>query len=62
MSSKSLIRLFVNVAQAQDIGEDITILQHKLENMEFSMKLKDKECKNVVSKSRELEQQNKALR
>ncbi|XP_066262669.1 uncharacterized protein [Euwallacea similis] len=61
VSTKSLVRLYVNVAQSQDLGDDVTVLQHKLDSIEFSMKLKEQEMKNIAIKNKEIENKNKAL-
>lgn len=62
VSSKSLLRLYVNVANSQGPEADVTLLQHKLDSTEFNMKLKDQEIKNIAEKNRDIHKQNKALR
>ncbi|XP_019771031.2 E3 ubiquitin-protein ligase TRAIP [Dendroctonus ponderosae] len=62
VSSKNLIRLFVNVATSQGLEADVTLLQHKLDGVEFTMKLKDQEIKALAVKNQETMKQNKSLR
>ncbi|KAF7273952.1 E3 ubiquitin-protein ligase trul-1-like [Rhynchophorus ferrugineus] len=58
----SLVRLYINVAASDNIKEDATVLQHRLDGVEFQLRLKDKDISNLTEKKKELKKQNMALR
>ncbi|XP_030761865.1 E3 ubiquitin-protein ligase TRAIP [Sitophilus oryzae] len=60
-TTNSLLRLYINVTSS-DNSEDATVLQHKLDGVEFQMRLKDKDISNLQAKKKELNKQNVALR
>lgn len=53
--------MYINLATPYVEG-DATILQHRLDALEFKLKLKDTDIKNFTDKYKVVEEQNKALR
>ncbi|XP_050294940.1 E3 ubiquitin-protein ligase TRAIP [Anthonomus grandis grandis] len=61
VTNKQLVRLFVTQSSGSN-EVDCSVLQNKIENLEWNMKLKDQEVKSVGTKNKELSTQNKNLR
>lgn len=45
-TKKSALRIFLNVLTSDGISQDPVVLQCKADNLEFQLKLKDKELEN----------------
>lgn len=62
ISEKTIHRVYFNLANADGIQDDAVTLQYKMDNMDFQIKLKDKDIQICKDKNKKLKEQNIALR
>ncbi|GJQ76200.1 hypothetical protein Trydic_g1943 [Trypoxylus dichotomus] len=62
VTEKTIHRVYFNLPNTEGITDDVVTLQHKMDNMNFQMKLKDKDIQIYKDKHQKLEDQNTALR
>ncbi|KRT81793.1 hypothetical protein AMK59_5428, partial [Oryctes borbonicus] len=62
VTEKTIHRVYFNLPNAEGITDDAVTLQHKMDNLNFQMKLKDKDVQLYKDKHKKIEDQNIALR
>lgn len=62
VTEKTIHRIYFNVANAEGITDDVVTLQHKMDNLDFQIKLKDKDIQIGKDKNKKLKDQNFSLR
>ncbi|CAH0552071.1 unnamed protein product [Brassicogethes aeneus] len=61
-TDKTIHRVYFNISNTEHIKEDVGTLQSKLDNLNFQIKLKDKDIKNFGEKYTKIKKNNAALR
>lgn len=62
VTEKTIHRIYFNICDGEGIKDDAVTLQHKLDNLNFQIKLKDKDVQNYKDKNHKLKGQQSALR